>query len=296
MEGKDLNYDKTSEEHILSEISNTEQTKEHPRKTILFCVLGFTVLSLICWQVISSFMFNKNISIYATLADGIDNKLGILLNEDSFSLVQVIQGIKDIQKENKDLLSEANSLLNKNKFIIFKDTSVINTISKNDNKLDQLLAGSKELTSAIQRSEQMDKDIELMINNKTSTWKNFLSRCETLTKDNEIIKSDLVKAVVPEEIKKYQNILVEAMTEKGLFLTCFNDAMNSAFNAQTNLNLSQDYYYNAYFYWDLQKSYDYAVQGVLYANQADKQAQEGRTHWDKYKKLKDKIKADGESV
>jgi hypothetical protein len=301
LEEKDWRIEVLSEEQSLPEVknsepANTEQANKNPKKIILICVLGVLVLSLICWQVIGSVLFDRNVKNYATVLDGIEKKQEILLKNDVFSLVQVLQNLKDIQKENKELLLEANTFIDKNKFILVKNTGVINAITKNDSKLEQLLAGSKELASAIQRSEQMDKDVDLMLNSKTATWKNTFDRCEALIKDNETIKNDLVKVVIPEEIKKYQDILVEALTEKGLYLACFNDAMNSAFNAETNLNISKNYYYNAYFYSDIKRSYNYAVESLKYMTQADDQAQEGKEHWDKYKKLKEKIKAEGEAV
>jgi len=67
-----------------------------------------------------------------------------LLNGEGFSLVQILQGLKDIQKENQELLIKTNTVISKNKYILFKNANIVNSINCNNIKLEQLLSGSKE--------------------------------------------------------------------------------------------------------------------------------------------------------
>ena len=210
MEGeKDLQIiseDQNPAETENNKLTVNEQANTNPMKKILICFLGVVVLSLIGWQIIGSVLFNSDISSYAADENSIGNRMETLLNGEGFSLVQILQGLKDIQKENQELLIKANTVISKNKYILFKNTNIVNGINCNNSKIEQLLSGSKELTSAVQRSEQLDKDIELMLNSKAVTWKNTIDKCDTLINNNETIKNDLVKAVIPEELKMYQDI------------------------------------------------------------------------------------------
>lgn len=146
----------------------------------------------------------------------------------------------------------------------------------------------------MQRSEQVDKDIDLLFKSSFATWGNTFTKCESLIKENENTKADAVKLVVPDEIKKYQNILVESLTEKGLALGCLNDFLKSAFNAEVNKSMAVNYYVGAYYYWEYVRAYEYAQESSKYESQAAMQAREFKSHWDKYKMLKQKIHNENE--
>ena len=140
---------------ILSEIQNpseaknnkstvNEQVNTNPMKKVLICILGVIVLSFIGWQIIGSVLFNSDISSYAADENSIGNRMETLLNGEGFSLVQILQGLKDIQKENQELLIKTNTVISKNKYILFKNANIVNSINCNNIKLEQLLSGSKE--------------------------------------------------------------------------------------------------------------------------------------------------------
>jgi len=225
---------------------------------------------------------------YKNKSTAIEHRMGTLFQSESFTLAQLIEGLENIQRENKELSLEVDEFIKRYKTILFKNTDPVNEVKNRSERLEKLLSCSEDLISAVQRNEQVDKDIDFMISSPTASWERIYERCNSLIKDNEAIKAEVVKMVVPEEMKKYQDTFIEALTEKSMFLSCFSDFLSSALNALVSYNISVEYYRKAYFLWEIEKSYDYAVEAVKYVNQAEQQAAEGRMHWEKYKKLKEK--------
>lgn len=264
------------------------------KKIILLTVV---LISLLSWQVVGSIIFNQKMyQNYKNKSTAIERKMGTLFQSEGFTLVQLIEGLKNIQRENRELSLEVDEFINRYKTILFKNTGLVNEVKSRDERLEKLLSCSEGLISAIQRNEQVDKDIDFMISSPTASWERTYERCNSLIKENEAVKTEVVKMVAPEEIKKYQDTFIEALTEKSLFLSCFNDFLNSALNALVNYDMSVEYYRKAYSLWELEESYNYATEAVEYADRAEQQAAEGRMHWEKYKKLKKKIKAEGEII
>ncbi len=261
-----------------------------------FIIAGAVIIAIAAWQIMESINFNKAARDYMTQAEEVRNNIDAATKSDTYTLVQILHELNRLKKQNEDLLLNAGELIEKNKFVLFKDKAVISKINNNQKTLETLSACSDELISILQRSEQIDKDIEYVFQAKTATWNTIIAKCEGLIKENDSTRSDAVKLVVPDEIRRYQNILVEALTEKGKALNCLNDFIKSAFNAEVNANMAASYYYGASYYWDLLLAYEYAQKGLKYGEQAKMQAAEFKEHWDKYKKLKEKISGGGESI
>jgi len=261
----------------------------------LIATLSILVIAIFV-QVIGTYMVNKNIeTAYKHKTDDITKEIDVLLASDQ-PMLTILKGLNNIATDNQKIKNEMQAYIANYSWVLIRNAGLLDQTTETEKQLAQLTAKNDELISAIQRNEQVDKDLIALMSSQTATWGTTMNRCETLIGENASIKSAVVKIVVPPELKKYQQSFMEGLTEKEQFLHCFNDYLTSSLQSEANLESAMETYYSAVYYWEYSKAYDYAIESQEYEYQATAQMEEAMYHWDNYKSLKEKLYTEGDEL
>jgi len=278
---------------------NTQEEKPQGHKRKLTILLSLVLVALVAWQGISSIMFNEETQTLQSESNNLQGQLDKMNGMHSFTLVQLVDQIKDIQKNNDNLLGDYRELIHQYRFTLsFLRSSLLpETLESRNEKLCSLTKDGNQLLSLVQRSEQIDKDVAAVMSSNSMTWDTAFGKMDNILIKSSDLKSDAVRLVMPEQLKFYHETFTEALSEKDLYLAGLNDYLHSDFNAYNNANIAVSTYNNAYFYWEVDQAVSYANEAEKYRSQAEYQLAEAASHWERYMKLKEKIKGvDGESI
>ncbi len=261
----------------------------------LIATLSIFVIAMFI-QVMGTYMVNKNIeTAYKQRTDEITKDIDVLIASDK-PMLTVLKELNCIATDNQKIKSEMQAYIANYSWVLIRNTSLLDKTTQTEKQLAQLTSKNDELISAIQRNEQVDKDLTALMSSQTATWGTTMTRCEKLIGENASIKSAVVKIVVPSELKKYQQSFMEGLTEKEQFLHCFNDYLTSSLQSETDLENAMETYYSAVYYWEYSVAYDYAAESQEFENQATAQMEEAMYHWDNYKSLKEKLYTEGDEL
>lgn len=278
----------------IKESTELKQEEKHQGRnkklTLVFIIIS--LFTLLIWQGINSFMFNQEVKTLQSKSNELQEKLDKISDIRSLTLVQVVDELKNLKKTNENIIEEYRNLTHQYRFTLpfLKTSSLPETLEARNKKLSSLEEVGNKLLSLVQRSEQIDKDVGAVMSSNSMVWGTIFSKMDTILEESSKLKSDAVQLVVPDQLKFYHDTFIEALSEKDLFLTAFNDSLHSNFNAYTNATMAVSTYNNAYFYWELDQAASYANEAEEYRNQAEYQLSEAESHLVRYFELKEKIK------
>ncbi len=122
-----------------SEDEKLKDKKSKKKMAAGFIIAGAVIVALAVWQIMESINFNKAARDYMTHAEEIKNNIDAATKSDTYTLIQVLHELNRLKRQNEDLLLNAGELIEKNKFVLFKDKSVVSKINNNQKTLETLL-------------------------------------------------------------------------------------------------------------------------------------------------------------
>jgi len=267
-------------------------------KSLFFKIFIGLVLLLVLSQWYGNWRFNQEVKKLKVQSQNIDHALKSALTYGKGTLTDAIGSLQKIEKDNNELFNKNQRLNDKFVFVLpfLKDSSVVDKCNQRKQKLLSLLAKSRDLTSLIQQSEQLDKDIEFIIGSDNISFETSLDKLAVAIKENNAIKTDLVKLVVPLELKYYQDTFIEALSEREKFLTLTDDFLSSVLSALVKKNMALKTYRWSTSYWELEMALDYAAEAAEYLGLASEQVEDAKKHYERYMELKKVISFSKESM
>jgi hypothetical protein len=248
-------------------------------------VAALLVIVLLCLvQAFGSFRVNPVMKRYEARAEKIRAKIERTVDAGT-TLLSVLTDLGEAEKDNRKLKGEVERYLARNKWVLIKDTTALGVLEANEELLSELTSKSSELLSAIQRNQEIDREIEELLQAETASWASVSSRIEELVEECSGLRSEVAGIVVAKELRHYHQAFVGALAEKEQFLRCFGDAVNSAFQADYSYSVALETYAGAYFIWEYLEAARYAAESERWLDQAVSQVEEAKSHWDEYLRL-----------
>lgn len=264
---------------------NEEELGGERRVGLKYLAAALLILALFC--LVQGFGYcrvNPAMKRYKARAETIRKRIEKAVDAKA-TLLAVLTDLEEAKKGNRKLKEEVTRYLTRNRWVLFKDTAALDRLEENEELLSELTSKSGELLSAIQQNEQMDREIEALFRAETASWMSVVSHIDELVKKCSRLRSEVAGIVAAKELSHYHWAFVGALTEKEQFLRCLGDAVNSAFQAEYSYSAALETYAGAYFIWELIEAARYAAESEEWWEQAGRQLEEARSHWDEYLRL-----------
>lgn len=251
-----------------------------------FCILLTVILAiLVLNQGYIFYKYQKQITTITTLSEQINDEVINLFNS-NYDFLILQEELEILASENILLKTKAAQAGSGGLFKKFSPSeSIMIEITQREDYLDRMLDCAGQLMSVIQRSNQLDKEITLLVQSQTATYQTAFDSLKEYHEENDIYMSEVLALVLPKEFRDYQQRFADALTERGMYLSSMNEYFYSTMQASINADLAVDTYEEAVYYWEVQMADDLATEAEMYEQQAAMQYEEAQKHLKNYQSL-----------
>lgn len=231
------------------------------------------------------YKYQKQITSITTLSEQINDEVISLFNS-NYDFLILQEELEILASENILLKTKVAQAGRGGLFMKFSpNESIMVEIAQREDFLERMLDCAGQLMSVMQRSNQLDKEITLLVQSQTATYQTAFDSLKKYQEENDVYISEVLALVLPKEFRDYQQRFADALTERGMYLSSINEYFYSTMQASINTDLAIDTYEEAAYYWEVQMAVDLATEAEMYEQQAALQYEEAQKHLKNYQRL-----------